>query len=117
MVSESIFTKIIAFFVSFLYNSVNLLAILFILLYCNLYFEEEILVLRENNIPVKDSFNIWFNKEKRKEFYTTSVILYKATFNHNSNNKFSSIILKSNETTNEIYFSSANFSSPFEENY
>jgi len=38
MVSGSIFTKIIAFFVSFLYNLVNLLAILFILLYCNLCF-------------------------------------------------------------------------------
>lgn len=115
MVSESIFTKIIAFFLIFLYNLVNLLAILFVLLYCNLYFEEEILVLRENNIPVKDSFNIWFNKEKRKEFYTTSVILYKTTFNHN--NKFPNIILKSDETTNRIYFSSANFSNPFEEKY
>ena len=74
-------------------------------------------MLRENNIPVKDSFNIWFNKEKRKEFYTTSVVLYKTTFNHVSDNKFPSIILKSNETTNEIYFSSANFSNPFEEKY
>lgn len=74
-------------------------------------------MLRENNIPVKDSFNIWFNKEKRKEFYTTSIFLYKTTFNHNPNNKFPSIILKSNETTNEIYFSSANFSNPFEERY
>ena len=72
-------------------------------------------MLRENNIPVKDSFNIWFNKEKRKEFYTTSVILYKTTFNHN--NKFPNIILKSDETTNRIYFSSANFSNPFEEKY
>jgi len=117
MVSGSIFTKIIAFFVSFLYNLVNLLAILFILLYCNLYFKEEILVLRENNIPVKDSFNIWFNKEKRKEFYTTSVILYKTTFNHASNNKFPSIILKSDKHIGKIYFSSANFNSPFEEKY
>lgn len=74
-------------------------------------------MLRENNIPVKDSFNIWFNKEKRKEFYTTSVVLYKTTFNHVSDNKFPSIILKSNKTTNEIYFSSANFSNPFEERY
>lgn len=117
MVSKSIFTKIIAFFLIFLYNLVNLLAILFVLLYCNLCFEEEILVLRENNIPVKDSFNIWFNKEKRKEFYTTSVILYKTTFNHNSNNKFPSIILKLDEHIGEIYFSSANFSNPFEEKY
>ena len=27
-------------------------------------------MLRENNISVKDSFNIWFNREKKKEFYT-----------------------------------------------
>lgn len=74
-------------------------------------------MLRENNIPIKDSFNIWFNKEKRKEFYTTSVILYKTTFNHIYNNKFSNIILKSNEATKEIYFTSANFNAPFEESY
>lgn len=74
-------------------------------------------MLRENNIPVKDSFNIWFNKEKRKEFYTTSVILYKTTFNHVSNNKFPSIILKLDEHVGEIYFTSANFNSPFEEKY
>jgi len=74
-------------------------------------------VLRENNIPVKDSFNIWFNKEKRKEFYTTSVVLYKTTFNHASNNKFPSIILKSDEHIREIYFTSANCNSPFEEKY
>lgn len=74
-------------------------------------------MLRENNIPIKDSFNIWFNKEKRKEFYTTSVILYKTTFNHISNNKFPNIILKSDEPTGEIYFTSANFNEPFEEKY
>ena len=74
-------------------------------------------MLRENNIPIKDSFNIWFNKEKRKEFYTTSVILYKTTFNHIYNNKFPNIILKSNEATKEIYFTSANFNAPFEESY
>ena len=74
-------------------------------------------MLRKNNIPVKNGFNIWFNKEKRKEFYTTSVILYKTTFNHISDNKFPSIILKSDEHIGEIYFSSSNFSSPFEENY
>lgn len=74
-------------------------------------------MLRENNIPIKDSFNIWFNKEKRKEFYTTSVILYKTTFNHISNNKFPNIILKSDEPTDEIYFTSANFNEPFEEKY
>ncbi len=74
-------------------------------------------MLRENKIPVKDGFNIWFNKEKRKEFYTTSIVLYKTAFNHVSNNKFPSIILNSNEATSEIYFSSANFNNPFEENY
>ena len=74
-------------------------------------------MLGENNIPVKDSFNIWFNKEKRKEFYTTSVVLYKTTFNHVANNKFSSIILKLDEHVGEIYFTSANFNSPFEEKY
>lgn len=25
-------------------------------------------MLRENNISVKDSFNIWFNREKKKSF-------------------------------------------------
>ena len=74
-------------------------------------------MLRENKISVKNSFNIWFNREKRKEFYTTSIILYKTAFNHNPNNKFSNIILKPNETTNEIYFTSANFNAPFEESY
>ena len=74
-------------------------------------------MLRENNIPVKDGFNIWFNKEKRKEFYTTSIVLYKTTFNHVSDNKFPSIILKSDEHIGEIYFTSANFNSPFEEKY
>lgn len=74
-------------------------------------------MLRENNIPVKDSFNIWFNKERIKEFYTTSVILYKTTFNHNPNNKFPNIILKLDESTGEIFFTSANFNAPFEETY
>ena len=74
-------------------------------------------MLRENNIPVKNSFNIWFNREKRKEFYTTSIILYRTAFNHNPNNKFSDIILKTNKATNEIYFTSANFNAPFEESY
>lgn len=74
-------------------------------------------MLRENDIPVKNSFNIWFNREKRKEFYTTSVILYKTTFNHNYNNRFPNIILKSDNTSKEIYFTSSNFKEPFEENY
>ena len=39
-------------------------------------------MLREDNIPVKNCFNFWFNREKRKEFYTTSISLYKTTFNH-----------------------------------
>lgn len=74
-------------------------------------------MLRENHIPVKNSFNIWFNREKRKEFYTTSVIMYKTTFNHNYNNRFPNIILKSGNTSKEIYFTSSNFKEPFEENY
>lgn len=74
-------------------------------------------MLRENNIPVKDGFNIWFNKEKRKEFYTTSVVLYKTTFNHVSDNKFPNIILKSDESTGEIFFTSTNFNAPLEKNY
>ena len=74
-------------------------------------------MLRENHIPVKNSFNIWFNREKRKEFYTTSVIMYKTTFNHNYNNRFPNIILKSDITSKEIYFTSSNFKEPFEENY
>ena len=57
------------------------------------------------------------NKEKRKEFYTTSVVLYKTTFNHVSNNNFPSIILKSDEHIGEIYFTSSNLNSPFEEKY
>lgn len=77
-------------------------------------------MLRDFNIPVQDSFNIWFNKEKRKEFYTTSVIMYKSTFNHNSNNRFHSIILKPKESevfSKNIYFTTSNFKDPFEENY
>lgn len=74
-------------------------------------------MLRENNIPVKDSFNIWFNREKRKEFYTNSVIMYKTTFNHEHTNRFPNIILKSDNSNQEIYFTSSNFKEPFEENY
>lgn len=74
-------------------------------------------MLRENNIPVKNSFNIWFNREKRKEFYTTSIIMYKTTFHHNYNNRFPNIILKSDNTSKGIYFTSSNFKEPFEENY
>ena len=50
-------------------------------------------MLRENNISVKDSFNIWFNRKKRKEFYTSSVIMYKTAFNHDHNNRFPNILL------------------------
>ena len=32
-------------------------------------------MLRKDNIPVKNWFNIWFNREERKEFYTTSIPL------------------------------------------
>lgn len=74
-------------------------------------------MLRENNIPIRNSFNIWFNREQRKEFYTSSIILYKTAFNHNPNNKFSNILLKPDTNTNEIYFTSSNFNAPFEENY
>lgn len=74
-------------------------------------------MLRENNISVKDSFNIWFNREKKKEFYTSSVIMYKTAFNHDHNNRFTNIILKSDENNREIYFTSSNFREPFEEKY
>lgn len=77
-------------------------------------------MLRDFNIPVQNSFNIWFNKEKRKEFYTTSVIMYKSTFNHVSNNRFHSIILKPKESkdfSKKIYFTTSNFQDPFEESY
>ncbi len=74
-------------------------------------------MLRENNISVKDSFNIWFNREKKKEFYTSSVIMYKTAFNHDHNNRFPNIILKSDENNREIYFTSSNFREPFEEKY
>lgn len=66
-------------------------------------------MLRKNTIPIKNSFNIWFNREKRKEFYTSSVILYKTTFNHDYTNRFPSIMLKSDENNKEIYFTSSNF--------
>ena len=59
-------------------------------------------MLRKNTIPIKNSFNIWFNREKRKEFYTSSVILYKTTFNHDYNNRFPSIMLESDENNKEI---------------
>lgn len=49
-------------------------------------------MLRKDNIPVKNCFNFWFNREKRKEFYTTSISLYKTTFNHNKNNRFPNIL-------------------------
>ncbi len=74
-------------------------------------------MLRENNIPLKNSFNIWFNREKRKEFYTTSIIMYKTTFNHKYNNRFPNIILKSEQSEQQFYFTSSNFKEPFEENY
>ena len=74
-------------------------------------------MLREDNIPVKDFFNIWFNREKRKEFYTTSISLYKTTFNHNKNNRFSNILFNDTKNAEEIYFSSATLLEPFEESY
>lgn len=74
-------------------------------------------MLRENNIPVKNSFNMWFNRTKRKEFYTTSVNLYKTTLNHNPNNRFPNIILSSNKNNGDIYFTTANFREPFEDTY
>lgn len=64
-------------------------------------------MLRENSIPLKNSFNIWFNREKRKEFYTSSIIMYKTTFNHEHINRFPNIILKSNKSSEEIYFTSS----------
>ena len=73
-------------------------------------------MLRKNNIPVKDCFNFWFNREKRKEFYTTSISLYKTTFNHNKNNKFANILFD-NANNKEIYFSSSTLLEPFEESY
>ena len=73
-------------------------------------------MLREDNIPIKDYFNIWFNREKRKEFYTTSISLYKTTFNHDKNNKFANILFD-NATNKEIYFSSSTLLEPFEESY
>ena len=44
-------------------------------------------MLREDNISVKNCFNFWFNREKRKKFYTTSISLYKTTFNYNKNKR------------------------------
>ena len=74
------------------------------------------------NISNTDDFNIWFNKEKRKEFYTASTIMYNTTFNYNSNSKLHNIILKSKESYNlfkdeNIYFSTCNFDNPFVDNY
>lgn len=74
-------------------------------------------MLRENNIPIKNCFNIWFNRENRKEFYTTSVIMYKTAFNKSHNNRFPNIILSSDNNSREIYFTTSNFAEPFEENY
>ena len=74
-------------------------------------------MLREDNIPVKNCFNFWFNIEKRKEFYTTSISLYKTTFNHNKNNKFANILFDNANNDKEIYFSSSTFLEPFEESY
>ena len=74
-------------------------------------------MLREDNIPVKNCFNFWFNIEKRKEFYTTSISLYKTTFNHNKNNKFANILFDNANNNKEIYFSSSTLLEPFEESY
>lgn len=43
--------------------------------------------------------------------------MYKTTFHHNSNNKFPNIILKSDDPTGEIYFTSSDFSASLEESY
>ena len=74
-------------------------------------------MLREDNIPIKDYFNIWFNREKRKEFYTTSISLYKTTFNQDKGNRFSNILFNDTKNDKEIYFSSATLLEPFEESY
>ncbi len=74
-------------------------------------------MLTENNLSIKGSFNIWFNREKRKEFYTSSIIMYKTIFNHKHSNRFSNIIINLDKPTDTIYFSTSNFNQPFEENY
>ena len=74
-------------------------------------------MLREDNIPIKDYFNIWFNREKRKEFYTTSISLYKTTFYHDKSNRFLNILFNDSKNDKEIYFSSATLLEPFEESY
>ena len=74
-------------------------------------------MLRKDNIPVKNCFNFWFNREKRKEFYTTSISLYKTTFNHNKNNRFPNILFDNANNDKEIHFSSSTLLEPFEESY
>ena len=74
-------------------------------------------MLREDNIPVKNCFNFWFNREKRKEFYTTSISLYKTTFNHNKHNRFPNILFDNANNDKEIHFSSSTLLEPFEESY
>ncbi len=79
-------------------------------------------MIKKINTSNTDNFNIWFNREKRKEFYTASTIMYNTTFNYNSNSKLHNIVLKSKESYNSskdenIYFSTCNFDNPFEDNY
>ena len=44
----------------------------------------------KGNLPEKsffDSFYIWFNKEKREEYYSTPLYFYKASFNMDLDNR------------------------------
>ena len=74
-------------------------------------------MLRNYNIPVKQGFNIWFNRIKRKEFYTTTIYTFKTNFYHNPQNRFPSILVSDNNYYSEIFYSSSNFDEPFEEDY
>lgn len=79
-------------------------------------------MLQNFSITSKDGFSIWFDKRYKKEYYITQLEICKTKFVFDKGNKFNSIKLIenfSNEFNEEknIYYSSSNMISPFEENY
>ncbi|MBQ3408498.1 MAG: hypothetical protein IJH12_04765 [Clostridia bacterium] len=74
-------------------------------------------MLKRNRFIKSNFFNIWFNRKKQKEFYTSSVVMYKTSLEHKNTNRFQNIIIDKDKIRSPIYFTKSDVYSPFEEKY
>lgn len=74
-------------------------------------------MINKNHLIKTNFFNIWFNRSKRKELYTSSVILYNTSLDHKNTNRFQNIVIDKDKTSSPVYFTKSDVYSPFEENY